>query len=134
MISSLGMCCIFSGGFFFPLRMERRGRQNDAETFHHFFLLLIQHSFYRSPSSKKILMPVYSSRTKNVLLCLHDHTFMWVGPSRTRTCQSIGGKKLPFPSFPTSGSSETYFTQWEGQVCHRAMNIYTFEDFLNFWF
>lgn len=46
-------CATYSVGlFFYFFGMKRRGRQKDAETFHHCFLL-IQHSFYKSLNSNK---------------------------------------------------------------------------------
>lgn len=98
MINVLGMCCIFSVGFFFPFGDEKEGKQKDAETFHHCFLL-IQHSFYKVQVPTKIPMPVYSSKKKkNVLLCLHDHTCIW-GSSRTHICQSPGRNRPSLHSF-----------------------------------
>lgn len=134
MINSLGMCCIFSVGFFIIVISwwwKGEGRRNGAETFHHCFHLLIQHSFLKTQfqQQNKIPMSAYSSRKNKVLLCLHVHTCMWERSSRTRMCQSLHRKKWSFPPFP---SSKLFWNiQQEKQIWNTVMKIYLWHQ--TFW-
>lgn len=134
MINSLGMCCVFSVGFLYFLGMERRGRQEDANIFHHYFLFLSQHSFYKSPSSNKNThASVFFKEKECIALSACSHLYVGRIQHKMYTPKSWQ-KGIVFSSYPSSYFSETYFIYQEGQIENTAMNSNFDLKLSNFFF